>query len=561
MMVVNQFYMAIAVGDALAAAQTLGVQGSLTGIVSERLHPFGEALKFSSYDEGNEFLNNLSPTMTSSDRLASIIAPLRPDSLAQATLFLRRSRDATRTLFSSSDEILAEVRNAIGPMPPTKRPEKFRNFPAYFNTRIRHDLNCLRRQDGSYIDLSSRPVLLHQLVHDGFLDVATLLDAAPNPGQCYQLLYALSEEGEVRVGIRARGIFHSSFFGPTVDVLAAGNIYVRDGNIIQADLASGHFAPDHPKSLKLFRRVLMEVDIPGSREMILDFVGLSPDETEEEKIATGLTFMDRGNERMEDGDYEKAAALFFIAGKAFQLEGDKKGLARALWLEGWTLYETFLEAAGNNLELLQKLESIFERAAEAASLSKDHALEMKILEKLADVLRREGATLSDKDQWLEAADQYQNAQEVLARLSALHEQAGEDEKVKALLVEQGKMVSNAARFLLNSADLRADRPPRVIHHDTIQSEIDLCRKALRLVEKVIWFFKDSEYIASSYVNQGKILMQIALLLTLLGKEGEAEETRTEARPSFQKALEIVESLGDKYSAAKIRKFLTDEFGE
>lgn len=536
-MIVNPFYNAVASGNALAAAQTLG-QASLTEGMQEYLYPFGEALKFSDYEEGTKFLGTLSTTATSSDKLASTTANLKSNSLAQAILFLRRSQDATRTLFSSSDEILAKVRDAIGPMPPTKRPEKFGEFPTYFNTRIRHDLNCLRRQDGSYVDLSNKPALLHQLVHDGFLDVATLLGAAPNPGQCCQLLYAMSEEGEVRVGIRTRGVFHSSFFGPTLDVLAAGNIYVRDGKIIQADLGSGHFAPDQTKSLKLFRRVLMEMNIPGGREMILDFVGLSPEETEEKKIATGPTFLDRGNERMEDADYEKAAALFFIAGKAYQLEGDKNGLAHALWLEGLALYETLSEAVGNKLELLQKLESIFERAAEIAVLVGDYVLEIKILEKLVSVLQREGAALSDKDQSIEAADFYQNAQEVLARLTVLHEQSGGFEKAKALRVEQGKMVSAAARLLLDGANLRADFPPRVIHRDAIQSEIDFCKKALLLLEQATPLFKDSEYAASPYVERGKILLEMAKRLTLLEKSEEAELARSEAQLAFQRAVKI-----------------------
>lgn len=136
----------------------------------------------------------------------------------------------------------------------------------YPNTHLDRDF---RRR--TFRDMSATPVRIGDIVRGGRVVPDTLVGYPTDDGDEVWLLYALAPWGELRVGDRGYGVYHSSLFGPWQDIVAAGIMAVGGGTVVRIDLDSGHFLPDEEESLKLVRRVLRELGIPMSDDFLYDF--------------------------------------------------------------------------------------------------------------------------------------------------------------------------------------------------------------------------------------------------------------------------------------------------
>ncbi len=189
---------------------------------------------------------------------------------------------STRFLGVSASLAAVQTAEIVAPIEPANSPQSGFVVPGVFSERIQQELATATRypntrltydrQKPSYVDLSTKPVRLTDLMNEaGRIVPDSVIEYVPDMDEEVDLLYALAPWGELRVTWRLPGVYHSSMFGPAQDLVAAGHVYVKDGEVSGINLDSGHFAPDNDASLTLVRRVLVGLNIPLTDDFILDF--------------------------------------------------------------------------------------------------------------------------------------------------------------------------------------------------------------------------------------------------------------------------------------------------
>lgn len=454
-----------------------------------------------------------------------------------AVRLLRRSRLHTRSLFSAEERLLGEIRRVLGSEPPREIPVTFnipgtdvpfdrrvrfrlRKAPLYCNLRLRHDRYHLQVKNGSYKDLSGEPVRLRDLVREGRIDIATLLGEEADRGTTYRILFAMSVFGEVRVAVRDRGIFHSSIFGPVTDLLAAGNIFVRDGQAVEADLGSGHFSPDQERSLRLLQHVMRETNIPGWRTLVLNCVGLTRDPSESIAVEGG------GTPR-------------------------ETRVVGALYLRGEALHRLHLDRlAAGEVSLLgteRTAIDMWQAALEEARADGNAEEKTGILERLSVALQVEVGSLTGRREWREAALLLRQAAAFEKELGTLFKEADKEEDGNVHLRKAGILILKQSRYLMQAAKF-PDRPddPLDTDSDYLEHSVRVGRDVLSLCEDAEFLFAESgaeTEIAHLRELQGRVMYILRRVYRLLEKDEEGEGCLRETIRFYRGYLSLSEGLG------------------
>lgn len=145
--------------------------------------------------------------------------------------------------------------------------------PRLRNKKLERDLTNPR-----FRNLSDEPSTL-----DYFLrNPDELLGAVPQEGDEVLLIFAMDSTGEIRVGVSSPFVVHhSSLFGPTQEVVAAGEMEVvfqrtawgkLMGHVKKVDAMSGHFLPNPERTLPLVEDVLRGWKTPLSPDFTVDML-------------------------------------------------------------------------------------------------------------------------------------------------------------------------------------------------------------------------------------------------------------------------------------------------